>query len=882
MQATVSFIGGNQTEPRDLIYRNPMSESSGGVSEHAGQELPDEDFMDSGEETQVGASNKVPPENESDTESYASLSTQSSVEALDDPHDISRVYDLENFGTDTLEGLRWLEWKHEFGVSERALQAALKLASIPLSVHHLKSALSQAGIQFEKVDCCPSSHIAFTGVFRDMTVCPHRGCEQKRYADSKCLRPRKCFRYIPLRSRVESWFRSRSFLEKMGYRDKETRKMRFLFERGATFDTLPLEDYIFGRNYIALDGKKRFRSDDVCLALSVDGKNLFKSNDFNVWPVLLFNLNLCPEERCKIKNMVPFGFIPGPNNPKDLQSFLLPLYEELALLESGIFVNDWEGNRRIVRVFLLFVTADLPALSKVILTRGHNALSPCRYCKVHGIYDEVRKTYYYPSAVGGSEYQRPKRILWNPERIDALLRTPSEVRNDFKAIERCKSKKEKEHLCKSKGLHGRPTILGFSTCLVPFTSFPVDIMHLFYENIAPYMWKFLSGGSPQGCSAPFFLRELEQIGVDLLESGKFVPSSFGRRPRNIFTHSKRFKAEEWRSFVLLYSSPLLYGRIIEKYFAGWKHFVAVCQLCSVPHPTREELKKMKECALKFYLHFEKDYFMYKEENVSMMKLVFHLLLHIGRSMEDCGPLCNLDQFKVERYIGTLERVVHSRARAVENLELNIIHGEALKVLRRLLSDDVGNSSPGEQVHYDLLSPISDAELTTHWTARYVTPYLYRKHATARDSSGARGISDLREFGRLRIKDGDVEVTIRSRRNLLSINRDADRMSCHVIGFFDEDGELISWYGRVESFHSFSWRNTVERVALIQWCERLSRTRHGDVFAPTRFLFGRRTMEEIACLNTESLIGLLPRPDQRRIYILDPRPPSSQRKRQGFL
>ena len=70
--------------------------------------------------------------------------------------------------------------------------------------------------------------------------------------------------------------------------------MRLFFSRGATLETLPLDDYIFGRNYIGLDSKKCFRSDSVCVALSVDGKNLFKSNDFNVWLVLLFNLKLSP------------------------------------------------------------------------------------------------------------------------------------------------------------------------------------------------------------------------------------------------------------------------------------------------------------------------------------------------------------------------------------------------------------------------------------------------------------------------------------------------------------------------------------------------------------------------------------------------------------
>ena len=52
----------------------------------------------------------------------------------------------------------------------------------------------------------------------------------------------------------------------------ETNRMRLMLSRGATFETLSLDDYIFGRTYIELDAKKRFRSDHVCLAFSVDGE----------------------------------------------------------------------------------------------------------------------------------------------------------------------------------------------------------------------------------------------------------------------------------------------------------------------------------------------------------------------------------------------------------------------------------------------------------------------------------------------------------------------------------------------------------------------------------------------------------------------------------
>ena len=861
----------------------PLIENSSEGSDSEPKQSEGEDLADSCEEALLPVLVSHLREQHLQKGFHSRSTSEASIEAAHISRDISKEYELDIFGSEVLEGLRWLEWKHKFGVSEAALLDAMKLAGVSVSVHVLKDALSQSGLYFEEVHCCPNSHLAFTDEFSTLSICPHQGCAQKKYEDGKS-RPRKCFRYIPLRCRVESWFKSKVFFQKMSCRDKETRRMRLFFSRGATLETLPLDDYIFGRNYIGLDAKKRFRSDDVCLALSVDGKNLFKSNDFNVWPVLLLNLNLSPEERCKIENMIPFGFIPGPRNPKDLQSFLIPLYEELHRLESGFPVTDWEGNRRDVRLFLLFVTADLPALSKVIRTRGHNALSPCRFCEVQGTYDDDRKTYYYPSAVEESKNQHRRSVFWRPERIFALRRTPSGLKKDFCKIKRCEGKGSREELSKLKGLHGEAKIFRFCSCLIPFASFPIDIMHLFYENIAPYMWNYLAGGSPEGTSAPFFLTSTEQVGIDLLESGKFIPSTFGRRPRNIVLHAKRFKAEEWRSFVLLYSSALLTGRLQEKYIAGWKHFVTVCKLCSLPHPTREEVRTIKRCALQFYLHFEKEYFRYKRENLSMMKLVFHLLLHIGQSLEDCGPLCNLDQFKVERYIGTLGKSIHSRAKVTENLELNIFHSEALKVIRRISHDDRATLPSQEETQYELISPLPSSfkEITAQWFTKYIAPYLKKKYAVTKIISGAQEISNLRTFAKVKVVEGELQVILRSWESFQPLEGDNDRLSCHVTAFFDENGERASWYGRVESFYSFSWKDNIEQVAMIRWCERLSMTKHGEVFASQRSPFGRRTVEDVLCLKTESLIGLIPRPDQRRLYIIDPRPPSSQKFLQGFM
>src|SRR5207248_2431163 len=73
---------------------------------------------------------------------------------------------------------------------------------------------------------------------------------------------------------------------------------------------------------------------DIAFAFSTDGVQLFKIGKFDIWPLLLVNLNLPPSKRVKRENLMLCGIIPGRRNPKDINSFLRPLVDELKLLSN--------------------------------------------------------------------------------------------------------------------------------------------------------------------------------------------------------------------------------------------------------------------------------------------------------------------------------------------------------------------------------------------------------------------------------------------------------------------------------------------------------------------------------------------------------------------
>ena len=78
-------------------------------------------------------------------------------------------------------------------------------------------------------------------------------------------------------------------------------------------------------------------STDLSLSFHTDGVKLFKTRSaFHIWPLVLIINNLPPEERFKQENILLLGVIPGPQQPKDIDSFLRPLVNELKNLQEGV------------------------------------------------------------------------------------------------------------------------------------------------------------------------------------------------------------------------------------------------------------------------------------------------------------------------------------------------------------------------------------------------------------------------------------------------------------------------------------------------------------------------------------------------------------------
>lgn len=118
----------------------------------------------------------------------------------------------------------------------------------------------------------------------------------------------------------------------------------------------------------------------VFLTVSYDGFEVFKDRKEKkeTWPVTFVNLNLEPKYRSQACNALITTIIPGSHDSKFFDTVQDPIVEHFNDLEREIDVRCHDGIVRNLRSFVLFVTADWPAASKLLGFSSHNAILFCR------------------------------------------------------------------------------------------------------------------------------------------------------------------------------------------------------------------------------------------------------------------------------------------------------------------------------------------------------------------------------------------------------------------------------------------------------------------------------------------------------------------------
>ena len=450
------------------------------------------------------------------------------------------------------------------------------------------------GLNEVRYDCCPNGCMSYSMYGQDVTHCLIDTCKQSRWKDPETKkRPYAQHSYLPVFHRLRIWWQNTHRAKKMiDYRKTaeldHSRNLR--------------SDFWSGKLFQDLKKKGLFASEtDLAFALSSDGVKVFKSRRaFYIWPLILVCLNLPPQERFKRRNILVVGFIPGPNNPKDMDSYLWPLVEEFMRLESGIHAyNGYRQRPFQLKAHICLVTGDMPGRSKMQGFKGSRALRYCPYCYIRAV--NFNRTPYCPIHMPHGEnvpINHDSRGKPYYDIFNLPLRNDGETREAARSIVSLGG--PGEHLAKLHGINGE-AILSRLKSIDMICSFPPDGMHLWWENIVPDLVKHWRGrfesvqtaagngttGMTEGNypnsnperptkrvrrndgnawditakasrSSTKFVRTSDpwnippgiwdRIGRDMAASTEFFPSQFGEAIRDFWEHSHHLKAAEWKKF----------------------------------------------------------------------------------------------------------------------------------------------------------------------------------------------------------------------------------------------------------------------------------------------------------------------------------------------
>jgi len=146
-----------------------------------------------------------------------------------------------------------------------------------------------------------------------------------------------------------------------------------------------------------LDGD--IKPHDIVLMVSLNGAQLYNSKELDCWIYIWIIVNLPPDKCYRKLHVRPGGFIPGPNKPKNVDSFLFPGIHHLAALQAeGLQIwNAQTDSRYISNLYLLFTTTDGPGLVYWNGMVGHSGKNGCRM--YYGVLSrqKMRGKHYYPA-----------------------------------------------------------------------------------------------------------------------------------------------------------------------------------------------------------------------------------------------------------------------------------------------------------------------------------------------------------------------------------------------------------------------------------------------------------------------------------------------------
>jgi hypothetical protein len=191
---------------------------------------------------------------------------------------------------------------------------------------------------------------------------------------------------MPLGPQIQALWHNPETAREMMYRCEETKRLQDLLDATEGIVNV-FSDIFHGQEYLQAVERDDIKDGDFVLIASWDGAQLYRDKQSDCWIFIFIIMDLRPGIRYKKKYITPAVVIPGPNNPKNTDSFFFPTFHHISALQrEGLKCwNSLTGSTFISRPFYLLGSADGPGSVHVTGLVGHHGAYPCRlYCSMKG------------------------------------------------------------------------------------------------------------------------------------------------------------------------------------------------------------------------------------------------------------------------------------------------------------------------------------------------------------------------------------------------------------------------------------------------------------------------------------------------------------------
>ncbi|GJE92947.1 hypothetical protein PsYK624_091060 [Phanerochaete sordida] len=558
------------------------------------------------------------------------------------------------------------------------------------SLHNLKKRVREVtGVVPWYHDMCVNSCIAYTGPFSTLERCPYTSCGAPRYIPGT-RKPQRQFVTLPLGPQLQALYRSPESAEAMRYRERATEELLAQMEEDDGRPLPSLSDFLHGADYMDAVLSGNLGPNDICVMFSIDGAQLYEHKQSDCWLNIWVILNLSPDARYKKKHILVGGIFPGPNKPKNIDSFICPgLHHVSALAQEGLII--WDASRlarHLSRLFVPIAAADGPGMAYLNGRVGHTGRMGCRFgCPCIGRHKPGAPTY-YPACLCPHNFDVPGSSHPDFNMVPHLSPLPgghsdprterlNRYNRDLLYVLDSRTKKQYEERRLETGIAKPSIFLGIpEEHRYPITGlFPGDIMHavLNLAELLVGLWRGKFHCDKGDDKATWDWAVLvgdvwEEHGKTVERCKTYLPGSFDRPPRNPAEKiSSGYKAAEFLTWLFGLGPALLLGTLPDKYWSHYCKLVRGFRLLHQYHVTYEELQEAHTLLTEYAHDFELLYYQRNPHRLHFVRQSIHILYHGAPETLRTGPQPCYAQTGMERTIGDLEVELRSHSNPFANL-----------------------------------------------------------------------------------------------------------------------------------------------------------------------------------------------------------------------